>query len=191
MESLISIVLLSAIIIPWVLCVKKTSIKSLLIRNLLGAFAGFFTMVISVAMLADIGLFNDSPSSEQNGGLTLFFLAMLSLLVISLKRRKNTKKETVNLTNNKPAPDIAPKKTRAIKQGWRIGEVQFTYEDAQGNVSERHVIVHHADLHYIKGECLARNAERTFRTDRIIGDVVDCSTGEIINPYELHVMLES
>lgn len=90
-----------------------------------------------------------------------------------------------SLTSNQAAP-----KTRAIKQGWRIGEVKFTYEDAQGNLSERHVIVHHADLHYIKGECLTRNAERTFRTDRIIGGVVDCSTGEIIAPYELHMIME-
>lgn len=74
--------------------------------------------------------------------------------------------------------------TRAIRTGWRMGEVEFTYMDAEGEITHRRVTVHSATATYLKGECHKRQAERTFRVDRIIGDVVDCDTGEIISPRQ-------
>lgn len=81
-----------------------------------------------------------------------------------------------------PAP--APKVTRAIRTGWSIGEIEFTYQDTEGNVSRRTVTVHSVTRSHIKGECHVRRAERTFRIERIIGDVIDCNTGEILPPRQ-------
>lgn len=81
-------------------------------------------------------------------------------------------------------PDPAPQKTRAIRTGWSIGKIEFTYQDTEGNVTRRTVTVHSVTHSHIKGECHARRAERTFRIDRIIGDVIDCNTGEILPPQQ-------
>jgi len=79
-------------------------------------------------------------------------------------------------------PSSPAAKTRAIRQGWSIGMVAFTYEDVAGDISYRTVTVHSASSLYLKGECHDRQAERTFRLDRIIGDLTDCETGEIMSP---------
>lgn len=101
------------------------------------------------------------------------------------------KDQTIGGTRSASKVEPMPNRsTRAIKQGWSIGEVRFSYEDANGVPSERHVIVHSVSGTYIKGECLDRQAERTFRLDRINGDVVDCNTGELIDPFDLSDTLE-
>lgn len=59
--------------------------------------------------------------------------------------------------------------------------VAFTYSDAFGNVTDREVIVHRADRQYFAGYCMEREAERTFRYDRIVGEVVRTDTGEALS----------
>ncbi len=83
------------------------------------------------------------------------------------------------------APDPAAAPSRAMRNGWRLGEVAFTYEDSAGDVTFRTVTVHSVTATYLKGECHDRQAERTFKIDRIIGDVVDLDTGEILRPRSL------
>ncbi|QGZ31472.1 hypothetical protein [Stutzerimonas stutzeri] len=87
-----------------------------------------------------------------------------------------------------PEPDpltAAPKKTRAIRTGWKRGTVAFTYEDSQGVVTTRTVTVHSVSQAYLKGECQDRNEQRTFRIDRMIGEVIDADTGELLEPKKL------
>ncbi|EME0887375.1 WYL domain-containing protein [Pseudomonas aeruginosa] len=86
--------------------------------------------------------------------------------------------------DNALGDDRARHQTRAIRQGWRLGRVQFTYEDVDGDISFRTVTVHHVTRFYLKGECHSRRAERTFRLDRVIGTLTDCDTGEIFTPEE-------
>ncbi|WP_315807508.1 hypothetical protein [Pseudomonas sp. C9-3] len=74
--------------------------------------------------------------------------------------------------------------TRAIREGWSIGEVEFLYEDRDGNITFRTVTVHSVSRSALKGECHSKHAERTFRLDRIIGEVTDCETGEIHDPKD-------
>lgn len=83
-----------------------------------------------------------------------------------------------------PFKTITPKpaSSRAIQRGWSIGMVEFTYEDSNGDISYRTVTVHSVTRTYLKGECHDRQAERTFRLDRIIGDLTDCNTGELMSP---------
>lgn len=83
------------------------------------------------------------------------------------------------------APDHTAAPSRAMRTGWRLGEVAFTYEDSAGDVTYRTVTVHSVTATYLKGECHDRQAERTFKIERIIGDVVDLDTGEILQPRSL------
>lgn len=71
--------------------------------------------------------------------------------------------------------------SRAIRNGWSMGEVAFTYEDGDGDITFRYVTVHSVTATHLKGECHDRQAERTFRIDRILGDITDCETGEILS----------
>ncbi|MGY6771860.1 BRCT domain-containing protein [Gallibacterium sp. ZY190522] len=61
--------------------------------------------------------------------------------------------------------------------------VKFTYEDSEGNITSRTVDVAIVTDFYIKGYCHKRRAERTFRIDRIIGDIELGS--KRINPNDL------
>jgi len=72
-----------------------------------------------------------------------------------------------------------------MRTGWSRGLVQFTYEDSKGDVTFRTVTVHSVAGNNLKGECHDRHAQRTFRLDRIIGDVVDTGTGEVLKPLSL------
>ncbi|WP_312571392.1 WYL domain-containing protein [Stutzerimonas balearica] len=63
--------------------------------------------------------------------------------------------------------------------------MEFTYRDSAGDVTSRTVTLHSVTATHLKGECHDRGAERTFRVDRIIGDVVDLETGEILRARAL------
>lgn len=78
----------------------------------------------------------------------------------------------------------AAEQTRAIRRGWKLCEVAFMYEDAEGNVTSRVVTVHWVGDSTFKGECHDRQAERTFRLDRVLGDITDTETGEMLEPEE-------
>lgn len=65
-----------------------------------------------------------------------------------------------------------------------LDTIQFTYRDAKGQVSHRIVQVYMVDGTYIDGFCMDRQADRTFRVDRIIGEVISESTGEVMEPRE-------
>lgn len=83
-------------------------------------------------------------------------------------------------SQRKPSASV----TRAIRKGWSVGEVAFTYEDSAGDISYRTVTVHSVSTTYLKGECHEKQAERTFRLDRIKGYITDCETGEVFSPVE-------
>lgn len=104
--------------------------------------------------------------------------------LLSPQQRKALKLKESKPKPAKPVKTIAPKPatSRAMRQGWSIGQVAFTYEDSVGDVSHRTVTVHSITANHMKGECHDRQAERTFRLDRIIGDLTDCETGEIMSP---------
>ena len=66
-----------------------------------------------------------------------------------------------------------------------LGSYEFDYQDANGTVTRRKVDVF--KIYYssdgdgcMDGFCHSRKAKRTFRLDRIFGDVIDLETGEVI-----------
>lgn len=90
-------------------------------------------------------------------------------------------KPVSRLAATRPEPQaINPAPTRAIRNGWRITEVQFTYQDSEGEITTRTVTVHSVSASHIKGECHDKLAERTFRVDRVVGEVLDLDTGELL-----------
>lgn len=68
-------------------------------------------------------------------------------------------------------------------------EFSFSYVDHQGQPSNRRVrvmgIASNDGRQYLDGYCLERNGMRTFRVDRVQGDLTDMETGELFNVYNL------
>lgn len=70
-----------------------------------------------------------------------------------------------------------------------LGTFIFAYVDRDGEVGKRTVDVHKISqsggLTYLEGFCHKRNADRTFRTDRIQGRLTNAETGEGIDAEDL------
>lgn len=67
--------------------------------------------------------------------------------------------------------------------------IRFTYEDSEGDVSERIVKFRHIEHNengyfYLTGFCHQAWQIRTFRIDRIIDTITDLETGEIVKAEE-------
>lgn len=78
-----------------------------------------------------------------------------------------------------PARTVRRKSTRT-RRGSVIDRVMIRYQDSLGLESEREVNVHSFDGDYLKGYCHLRRSVRTFRADRIVGDIVRVETGEVL-----------
>lgn len=81
-----------------------------------------------------------------------------------------------------------PKRQTKIRtgrlEGIKLDTIRFSYRNANGEYSERRVVVRVVDDDYFEGRCLTRQAMRTFRLDRIIGSVTSEQTGEVASPYD-------
>ncbi len=66
---------------------------------------------------------------------------------------------------------------------------RFKYMDRDGDRTEREVRITEVGgwgiNRYFKGHCSKRDAERTFRLDRVYGQLTDMTTGELIDPAAL------
>jgi hypothetical protein len=72
-----------------------------------------------------------------------------------------------------------------------LNEVAFNYVNAEGVSRFREVDVKSFDGQYVEGYCHAARKFRTFRLDRIEGDIIVRDTGESMDPYEWAAVLES
>lgn len=125
---------------------------------------------ISLAVFIALACFSMAKASM---GSAREVLRRRSLSVVpQLERRR----EGLQRGTQKPKPS----QSRAMRTGWSMGVVEFTYKDAEGDITSRRVTVHAITSTYLKGHCHERGAERTFRLDRIIGSVVNVQTGEIL-----------
>lgn len=121
-------------------------------------------------------------------------VALFVRLVRKAKRDEQAQRDMISQYTNpstaspspiRRTPDRTAKPSRAMRTGWSLGTVSFTYQDSNGDVTSRTITVHSVTPTYLKGECHDRNAERTFRIDRMIGEVVDLESGELIRPRSL------
>lgn len=79
-------------------------------------------------------------------------------------------------------PRVAKRATRTSSTA--IDHVLIRYRDSLGIESEREVNVRACDGVNMKGYCHLRRSIRTFRLDRIVGDVVRVETGEVLSARE-------
>ncbi len=165
----------------WIKSVDNVTTTS---RHLSGALwaapvAGLLTWIVAPA---DAG-------SPPGWGWVIFGLLISLCIFAFAKAIPESVKEVLQKQNAKSTIEpkhVTPRpvSSRAIRSGWSMGEIAFTYEDSAGDITSRTVTVHSVTSTYIKGECHDRKAERTFRVDRIVGDIVDCESGELMSPMK-------
>lgn len=102
---------------------------------------------------------------------------VLVIYAVIAERRSGIPGTTISSRPSKKALDLP-------------AEVEFSYEDALGQWSQRRVtaysITRNNDGHgYIQGRCHTRRATRTFRLDRVSGSILCLDTGEFFQPSEL------
>ncbi|PXX79135.1 hypothetical protein [Rivihabitans pingtungensis] len=68
-------------------------------------------------------------------------------------------------------------------EGRQLDTVRFAYIDATGEYSDRRVVVRQLDGLCFQGLCLSRRATRTFRLDRVQGDITSEISGEVQEPW--------
>ncbi|MUK48666.1 hypothetical protein [Aliivibrio fischeri] len=78
----------------------------------------------------------------------------------------------------------SPNSTSFIDQLEFGHEYFMSYQDANGNASDRNIVLHSVNInaqqqYYIKAHCLLRNSIRTFRADRIV-NICNVDTGEVV-----------
>lgn len=77
-----------------------------------------------------------------------------------------------------------PEKPKRRATAWHGNKrVTFEYMDSNGDITTRDVsavrVDHKNGETYLVGYCMTRRATRTFRADRILGEVIDMETGEV------------
>lgn len=83
-----------------------------------------------------------------------------------------------------PATIRAPLRSDAYAHDWRGNRrVAFEYMNSHGDITTRDVnavrVDHKNGEAYLVGYCMTRRSTRTFRADRILGEVIDIKTGEV------------
>ncbi len=80
--------------------------------------------------------------------------------------------------NDSFAAPVESKKKNSAAQ--RLARVEFDYVDADGNFSSRRVNVFGVDKYRFEGYCHTARNLRTFLIERVQGEVMDVSTGELL-----------
>ncbi|MEC5206359.1 hypothetical protein QF022_001315 [Vogesella perlucida] len=86
------------------------------------------------------------------------------------------------LDQPKPRRRKPPSTPRTSRKG-NLGTIRFSYVASGGELTQRRVVVHQLDGEYFQGRCLVRNATRTFRLDRVVGDVTAEDSGEVTSAF--------
>lgn len=67
-------------------------------------------------------------------------------------------------------------------KGRKLDVVRFDYINAEGEYSSRRLVVNKIAEEYFEGFDTERQETRTFRYDRVVGEITSENTGEIISP---------
>lgn len=73
---------------------------------------------------------------------------------------------------------------KSIVHGKRLDVIRFDYLNAKGELASRRVKVTMVGKWQFEGIDLAKREERTFRHDRVIGEITSELTGEVLDPAE-------
>lgn len=162
--------------------------------------AGLWTrraICVAAACLATFGMFCVSggllvPGTNNSG----YMVAILGGLVLAplafALRRVSPRASQPLVMQAEDTPDRASIPEPVLEAPGALSlprEFLFVYINHQGQSSRRKVrvmgIASNDGRQYLDGYCLERNALRTFRVDRIQGDLTDSETGELVNVYRL------
>ena len=89
----------------------------------------------------------------------------------------------IRLPAHPPPRRAASRAALPYLEGRQLDTVQFAYIDATGEYSDRRVVVRQLDGQCFQGLCLNRRATRTFRLDRVQGDITSEISGEVQEPW--------
>lgn len=162
--------------------------------------AGLWTrraICVAAACLATFGMFCVSggllvPGTNNSG----YMVAILGGLVLAplafALRRVSPRASQPLVMQAEETPDRASIPEPVVEAPGALSlprEFLFVYINHQGQSSRRKVrvmgIASNDGRQYLDGYCLERDALRTFRVDRIQGDLTDTETGELVNVYRL------
>lgn len=79
------------------------------------------------------------------------------------------------------SPSASAGQAEPRKRRRRLARIEFSYVDAEGQHSHRQVNVFAVDAKHFEGYCLLAQATRTFLIARVVDDIVDLDTGEIVD----------
>ncbi|MBY4887641.1 WYL domain-containing protein [Pantoea sp. DY-15] len=95
-----------------------------------------------------------------------------------------------DLASNKNKPSKYRSVNHAKGKDAEIKNVAFSYVNSKGESSFRDVDVKSFDGEYVEGYCHLSRKFKTFRLDRIDGDIVIRDTGEAMNSFEWAAKME-
>ena len=78
---------------------------------------------------------------------------------------------------------------KSIVHGKKLDVIRFDYRNAKGELAARRVNVTTVGQWQFEGIDLAKRAERTFRYDRVVGEITSELTGEVLSPGEWAVSI--
>lgn len=96
-------------------------------------------------------------------------------------RREKPARPINQVTSDKPVKAFGSPR---IVRGERLDKVRFDYLNAKGEYSSRRVLVQMVGEWEFEGIDLDKGDTRTFRYERVVGDITSLNTGEILDPEE-------
>lgn len=96
-----------------------------------------------------------------------------------------------DLEINKTKPSKFRSVNHASGKDAEIKAVAFSYVNSKGESSFRDVDIKSFDGKYLEGYCHLSRKFKTFRLDRIEGEIIIRETGEAIDPYEWAGLMEA
>lgn len=102
----------------------------------------------------------------------------------AMKRSSAARQRDMTARREKPARPVKVFGSPRIVRGERLDKVQFDYLNAKGEYSSRRVLVQMVGEWEFEGIDLDKEDTRTFRYERVVGDITSLNTGEILDPEE-------
>lgn len=176
------------------ICIKEQSNANKFFKSLL---AGFYFLATGGSAANDEKQFSAIIIMLLIGGVIQFYCNF------RYKEPKKSYLDTSNRYENTLSFFVDEDEREETKQSYRsqnyaksskskgLNKVAFNYVNAEGVSRFREVDVESFDGQYVEGYCHSARKFRTFRLDRIDGDIIVRDTGESMDPYEWAAVLES
>lgn len=158
---------------------SRLSKKGVIYSLIASFFFSVFIMADVVYLLNLLGFLSSSEEDKTADNIMgLFFSSFFAFLIYAscgMKGKKHRKAENISEEECASPCNVYDENDDYIV---------IKYRDAVGNVSARKIKVLKVYSDRVDAYCCLREQERTFIIDRIIDDIIDIQTGEVINKWE-------